>query len=282
MSTTMIKRNSILAGFISATCIVFPSASYSFSLSLAPTDFARDVSTGSGTVDTASAIGGALNNSTLENGVTRIRANQTGNGGFGNFFTSGTFLSLGGTGTTTIGSSPKLNNTRANSIGFLIDQDTIDKGLQVTFSYIFAGYIGNGATSSFDVQLLDTDSVGTSANSTNFITAVTLTNTIQPTSGSGTFLSSSGTGVTGIIDSATLLGAGYSAGSTLYLSLNVNEPSSSNSTNTVAGFQQISVSTVVPVPFEFDPSAGLLLLGAGFGLNKFRKSLKSKKSYQVK
>jgi hypothetical protein len=287
----MTKRNLILSGLISASCIAFPNASQALSLTLAPTDFQLSTQTPSGVIDTAASINGTLNTSLLENGTNRTQAQQIGNGGFstngsasGSVFTgtngSGpTFLSIGGLGTQTIGSSLGDNNSRAiTTNGFQLDQASISNGLRVTFNYVFAGYIGKNKNSQFDVQL-SSDSAGTT-NLLDFITTVTLTNATAPV-GQGTFQSSSGTGVTGTISSADLATLGYALNQTVYFSINVNEPSSSPTTNTVAGFQQIVVSNATPVPFDFDPSTSVLILGAGFGLNKFRMRLKAKKESKV-
>lgn len=47
--------------------------------------------------------------------------------------------------------------------------------------------------------------------------------------------------------------------------------------NVGAGFDNITLSSTASVPFDFNPSAGIAILGASYGLNKLRKNLKAKK-----
>lgn len=60
--------------------------------------------------------------------------------------------------------------------------------------------------------------------------------------------------------------------------LQITLAESNTSFNAAAGFNEISIQSV---PFDFEPSAGTAILGAGFGLNKLRKRIKAKKKTAV-
>ena len=269
MSTTM-KRNLILAGIISASCVAFPSASHALFFSLTPSDFSVTAGAGSNNADplqllnttTGPAVGTLVNSG--------LQANT---GGFNGFFNS-TYLSIGATSNQTIGSSLRQVNSTATSTAFALDAAALANGLTIQFNYTFAGYVGT-QTPTFDVSLVNTGlflfQAFPGAN------GVTLSDT--GTASAGKFNRDPNSGlVTTTIDAATLASLGATATGGYDITISLTEPAGSASTDAAAGFNAIRVADAASIPFDFDPSAGVLLLGAGFGLNKLRKNLQAKKS----
>lgn len=275
MMLKTIGSSLFIAGAISSSAVVLPQVSLALGLTpLNVADFTLDGSTPTGIIDVAASPIGTLDTTAFD-AVDRTQAAQAGLGGFNNFFTTGDFLAVGGLGTQTIGSSTRGANTRVNSLGFTLSAGDFTEDLLITFDFAFAGYIGRLATSQFNVQLFD----GT--NTIDFIAPVQLNNNAgQPSATNGRFRQTATTSVAGIIAAADLQAVFSSTPGTYFVSINVDEPSSSTTTNTVAGFQNISIQSV-PVPFDFEPSLGIGLLGLGFGLNKVRKNLKAKKNTEV-
>ncbi|MFN9868839.1 MAG: hypothetical protein ACK568_17640 [Pseudanabaena sp.] len=271
MMMKAIGKSLFIAGTISSLAAVLPQVSFAIGLTpINVSDFTLDTTTPSGVFDNAASPTGLLN-TTLFDTSDRNQAGQDGFGGFNNFFITGNFLAVGGLGTQTIGSSSRGNNTRVNSQSFTLSAGDLTQDLSIKFDYIFAGYIGRNAASNFNVQLSDGSIV------VDFITPITQTKTTQQTILNGKNQNVSERNVTGVILAADLQAA-FSGGGNLFVSINVDEPSSSTTTNTVAGFQNISVQSI---PFDFDPSLGIGLLGLGFGLNKLRKNLKAKKNTEI-
>ena len=273
MMMKAIGKSLFIAGTISSLAAVLPQVSFAIGLTpINVSDFTLDTTTSLGVFDKAASPTELLD-TTLFDTSDKDKAGQDGFGGFNNFFITGNFLAVGGLGTQTIGSSSRGNNTRVNSQSFTLSAGDLTQDLSIKFDYIFAGYIGRNAASNFNVQLSDGSTV------VDFITPITLTNPTsnQPTNLNGKFQNVSERNVTGVILAADLQAA-FSGGGNLFVSINVDEPSSSTTTNTVAGFQNISVQSI---PFDFDPSLGIGLLGLGFGLNKLRKNLKAKKNTEI-
>jgi len=266
-----IGKSLIIAGTILSSAVILPQVSLAIGLTnLDPGDFTLDTgATPSGVIDVASLSGGILNTTALDTGNSRTAAGQSGFGGFGNFF-GGNFLAIGGLGSETIGDSTRGINTRANSAVFALTGAALALGLQVSFDYRFAGYIGAAGPSTFLVQLAD--GVGPLANRLTF-TTIALNN--QGVGFSGLFNEASATAFTSTLTAAQL--APFAPGN-FFVSINVDEPSSAGATNTVAGFRNI---TIEAIPFDFEPSLGIGLLGLGFGLNKVRKNWKAKKNTEV-
>lgn len=271
------RRNIFVTSLIFGSYLIFPQASYAIGVTVLNTSaFTLDTATPSGTFEASALSTGILNTTAADTGAERTAAIQQGPpglGGFGGFFTS-TFLAVGGTSSQTIGASGKRNNTTVNSAIFTLTGTDLTQDLKISLDYIFSGYIGNGvsAPSDFNVQLVDV-ALGIQ---TDFFSPVSL-NTLSSGATLGRWNTLQGIGTTGVISGA-LLTANYTATTqTFYVALTVNEPSAIT-TNTVAGFQNVSIETI---PFDFDPSAGIAILGAGFGLNKLRKNLKAKKETKV-
>jgi hypothetical protein len=239
-----------------------------------------DFTTFSNIIDSAASIGSALNTGVLETGTIRTTAAQATNGGFGNFFTALntpsvgpsalTFLAVGGVGASSIGSSFKQNNSAANSAIFTLTAADISLDLELKFDYIFAGYISNtvASRSGFLIELLDVV-LGVPL---PFITVI-LPNDPAVSPGSGRFTNDSASNVSTVISSADLLANYGATGGDFFVRVTVNEPGTA-ATNTVGGFQNF---TVESIPFDFEPTAGIAILGVGFGLNKLRKTIKAKK-----
>jgi len=71
-------------------------------------------------------------------------------------------------------------------------------------------------------------------------------------------------------------GVDFTTVSAIDLSVNYNNVNQDASTN--FNFQTLQAA---PVPFGFEPTVGITILGAGFGLNKLRKKLKAKQETKV-
>ncbi len=272
------RRNIFLSSLIFGSYLIFPQASHAIGLTVLNTSaFTLDAGTPTGTFDAGALNTGVLNTTVADTGGLRNAATQQGPPGLGGFqgFFGSTFLAVGGTGTQTIGASGKRNNTTVNSAIFTLTGADLTQDIQISLDYIFSGYIGSGASapSDFNVQLVDL----ASGTPTDFFSPVSLS-TLSGSGSLGRWNTSQGIGTTGVI-SGTDLTATYAATTQdFYVSLTVNEPSATNTTNTVAGFQNVSIQTI---PFNFEPSAAIAIMGAGFGLNKLRKNLKAKKETKV-
>jgi len=270
------NRSLAIAGVTSILFLSSVGSSNAIGLTiLSPSNFTLDTSTPSGVFDPAASPIGNLDTIFFDT-TDRTQAAQALLGGFEDFFTTGNFLAVGGLGTQAIGSSTRAINTRVNSIGFTLSTGDFTQDLLITFDFAFAGYLGRNAKSLFSVQLSD----GSVA--VDFIVPIELNNGVdngagQPILANGKFQSAFSTNATGIITAADLQ-ANFTAGNTFFVSINLNEDSSRPTSNTAAGFQNISVESI---PFDFEPSLGIGLLGLGFGLNKVRKNWKAKKSIEV-
>lgn len=257
-------RNTLfIAGTISSSALLMPGLSYGIGLTvLAPGNFTTIANQSSPSVTGVATAGGTLNTTALDTGNTRTVANQV--GGFGGFFASD-FVSVGGLTNTTIGGSVRRQNSAAQSQTFTLGSASLAADLVLKFDFIFAGYIGPSASSNFVIQLAD--SLG---NTENFASTTLINSNPQPPANNGRFQSTSGIDQIGIISAANL--ALFAPGN-FTVQIVVDEPFSSTPTNTVAGFNNISIQTV---PYEFEAIGGIGLLGLFFGVKKVRKNLKAK------
>jgi hypothetical protein len=264
-----------VAGLISASVAVLPQESRAVSFTPVPGDFTGSELT---LVDNAASNLGLLNiNSAAVVGDLYTQAQQTaapsGIGGFGGFFQE-TYLSLGALGGQTIGGSIRAINSTARSTNFALSAADIAAGIDLRFNYAVAGFAANGNVPLFKVTLRTATGFGGGAGSLNFTFPTGITSVAPPTTNAfGVFRSQNGTGIVTTLSggSGDLFGFGASD---YFLEFALDEPTSSDGTNAAAGFNQFRVTAV---PFDFDPSVGIAILGAGFGLNKLRKNLKAKK-----
>jgi len=173
------------------------------------------------------------------------------------------------------GSQQGINTTRRQAAvdGFVITAGAISTTptLQLIFNYVFRGIGDAGASSApgFSVQLLRF--LNPSVNNT-FVVAGTFLN--RTATGTGVYLFDDRLNV----QTSQINITGFTAG-TYSLRVSLNEPGDGGGgDNQAAGFNQF---TVEAIPFDFEPSLGIGLLGLGFGLNKVRKNWKAKKSIEV-
>jgi hypothetical protein len=144
--------------------------------------------------------------------------------------------------TTAVSGVPNGSTTSSSFIGSPINQ---------TLTSTTTSTLGFNNTRTFTFNLGSSLDLGTSAvvSGSSFTDAYTKTNNLSTTGTLG--VTPFGPDINTITDTGTITGTGTSGTLTAFIS---------------------------PVPFDFDPSAGVLLLGAGFGLNKLRKNLKAKKN----
>jgi hypothetical protein len=143
--------------------------------------------------------------------------------------------------------------------------------LQVVFNYVFRGIGDAGSVTppNFSVQLIKFTGVGDAFTLTGNLFSLAAT----PTGGG--FYQFDNRAVSQITQFDI---SGQTAGN-FGLRINVNEPNDGGGgDNQAAGFNQF---TVEAIPFDFEPSLGIGLLGLGFGLNKVRKNWKAKKKTEV-
>jgi hypothetical protein len=231
-------------------------AANAFSLSLAPSSFSA-----TGTLGTVVVVSNPS--------ATPLDTAAAPNG-FGSFFTNAgnaPFVSLGGTtlgagspptggsgvlaiGATPIASSQKRFNSDAASSFILSAADitaaTLGGGVEVSFRFAYQGV--PNAQNSFNVFVTDA--------------------LFNPLAEPGFSRTALGDGAASFVLAANL----FTAGDEYFVNINLAESNSSG--NVAAGFNTF---TVAAVPFDFDPSAGIAILGAAYGLNKLRKNLKAKK-----
>ncbi len=220
-------------------------------ITLAPGSFI----TNSGTVDNAATSAGLLNTTAVPNGF----------GGFFNSPNGPTFLAVGATGTGTISASPTGVNSRTTSTFNVSAADAAaSTNIFANFIYAYQGAPTGSVINDFVINLVnpsgsDKVTIFDAANgSAGYSSGTTVSNLFVNSSGG--FFNFYGAGNYGFEIALTESGFG--------------------SVNTAAGFNQVLISST-PVPFDFDPSAGIAILGAGFGLNKLRKNLKAKKDLNV-
>ena len=259
-----LRSTLFIAGTVSSALVAMPSVSYGIGFTvLAPENFTniQGNSSPSTTVGTGTAAG-TLNSTALDF-ADKIAVDQI--GGFGGFFSSN-FISVGGLDNQTIGGSIRQINSRARSQVINLNAVDLNVGVLLRFDYIFAGYIGSGASSNFVIQLTDVFN-----NSLDF-TSVTLDNSItgQPPGFNGRFQRISGRNQTGVILGSAL--SQFQPGE-FTVQIAVDEPTSSNPTNTVAGFNNISIEAV---PYEFEAAAGVLLFAGYFAGKRYLKNKKAK------
>jgi hypothetical protein len=265
-----------VAGLISASVAVLPQESRAVSFTPVPSSF-----TGiQGVVDNAATPGGLLNQN---NGTPTIGTNFTviaqqagsGLGGFAGYFVTD-YLALGAVGTSTIGAGPtsttnQITSSAASATFNLLASD-FATGIDITFNYAFAGFSANSAVPQFTVTL---NSASQGAISFALLPSRAL---LTPSSGlsPGTFNRAPSGIITSSISSIDFTNNVFTPDSNDFsLVFGLTEPTGSPGTNAAAGFNQFAVTN--SVPFDFDPSAGIAILGAAYGLNKLRKNLKAKK-----
>ena len=247
-----------IASVVGVSILSSTSAAYSLGLTLIPTT-SFNVSV-SGSFDNNVASTSVLN--------TDIGLNTAGGvDSFNNFFTSN-FLSVGALATDQISTSlAEQNSSVRTGILFNINAATIASTptLQTKFNFILRGTADDfQSVPQVLIQLLRFTSP------TTFVIAGTVINR-SPASGSGLYQIDEKGAFTSNITLTTAGDYGYR--------VTLTEPTGgSGSDNQAAGFNQFTAETI---PFNFDPSAGIAILGAGFGLNKLRKNLKAKKETKV-
>lgn len=251
-------KNLLIAGSILSSSLLFSQASYSLSLTPLST----------------SSFNNVISNVSDPNAIAAGTLNTTTTDGFNGFF-SDNFLAVGGIGTDTISGSFRANNSSAqlaNASFFTLDAATIAEGsLSLRFNYIFKGIADPLASAppSFSLQLV---SLATGSPVRNFF-SFTAT---DPGLFTPYAVNQSATGQIGTTDIAALPTGDY------VVRVNVNEPTGGGGTdNVVGGFNSFEVFSPSAIPFDFEPSAGIAILGAGFGLNKLRKNLKARKETEI-
>ena len=261
-----------IAGATSMLFLSSVGASNAIGLTTIPVSNFTNLTAGSGATSIAS--GSTLNaDGSLETTLGTVDS-------FGGFFTSD-FVAVGAVGNQLISDSTRgvnsnLRTTFAN--GFTLSSTDLSQPLRFSFNYAFVGVSDQNITPpNFLVQLIRFSGVGENVSNTR-----TLLNLAAPVTGTGT-IANDGTDFYAFsykqnafsIDVS--LPVAFTAG-TYGFSISLTEPTGDPIGNQAAGFNDF---TVQSVPFDFNPSFGIGLLGLGFGLNKVRKNWKAKKNTEV-
>ncbi|MCA6589725.1 MAG: hypothetical protein IM531_12720 [Pseudanabaena sp. M090S1SP1A06QC] len=227
-----------------------------------------------GNTSNAASSTGTLNTSSDSEALTGLNATDS----FNSFFSSD-FISVGALGTDKIsGSSQGTNSTiKMNAANaFTLTSADLNQPLQITFNYIFRGTADPLLTPpNFLVQLIKFTGVGD-----NSTVARNFLNLTAPDTGTGTYADNGSyyafeyeqEAFSTSVNTSGLTEGNYG------ISISLTEPTGGVADNQAAGFNQFSVQSI---PFDFDPSLGIGLLGLGFGLNKLRKNLKAKKNTEI-
>ncbi|MCA6597753.1 MAG: hypothetical protein IM539_15995 [Pseudanabaena sp. M046S1SP1A06QC] len=258
-----------------ATSILFfSSVGASNAIGLTPIPISRFSVTVAGSTSNAASSTGTLNTSFDSEALTGLNATDS----FNSFFSSD-FISVGALGTDKIsGSSQGTNSTiKMNAANaFTLTSADLNQPLQITFNYIFRGTADPLLTPpNFLVQLIRFTGVGD-----NSTVAKNFLNLTAPAPGTGTYANNGSyyafeykqEAFSTSVDTSGLTAGNYG------ISISLTEPTGGGADNQAAGFNQFSVQSI---PFDFDPSLGIGLLGLGFGLNKLRKNLKAKKNTEI-
>ena len=275
------KRSLAIAGAASILFLSSVGSSNAIGLTTVPLSSFTNISAGAAANNVSSTS--TLNFSTTANSFFPTEVDS-----FDGFFSTD-FISVGAVGANNISSSSRgVNSTIrvASGSGFALSTSDVLQPLRISFNYI---YRGTGDTSTtvpnFLVQIFRFANPGVDESISPFSTRNVLTVSAS-LAGLGTTISTNfGPGIFYAFDyrqtaaSADVSLTGLSAG--IYgISISLTEPTGglSGVDNQAAGFNQF---TVESIPFDFEPSLGIGLLGLGFGLNKVRKNWKAKKSIEV-
>ncbi len=254
------KKILAIAGVVGVSILSSTSAAYSLGLTPIPTT-SFNVPTGASSFDNNVAFTSVLN--------TDIGLNTAGGvDSFNNFFTAN-FLSIGASATDTISASPfEQNSSVRTGILFNIDAATIaaTPTLQTKFNFILRGTADDFQSApQVLIQLLRFTSPTTPVIAGSVINR-------SPIIGTGLYqIDERSIAFTSNITLTTPGDYGYR--------VTLTEPiGGSGDDNQAAGFNNFTAETI---PFDFNPSAAIAILGAGFGLNKLRKNLKAKKETKI-
>jgi hypothetical protein len=239
----------LFLGMFPLFLITHPAQALTGSLNLAPGDFTNNTSIASNSIidNNASATATIDETDTPE--------------GFGNAFSS-TFLLLGANVNDSIPTdSQTTDNSSAISEEFLISDTNISNGfLNIKFNWAFQG-----------------DATGEDVNQDNFNIYLIDSAQLNGTAASILSINSPGGYGSDTEDLDVNISALTAGNYRLRIDLNEN----TGPTSSAAGFNNISVSEVAAVPFEFSPTQGLLMVGAFFGLSSYLKHRKTASKLEI-